>query len=44
MSYLGTFRIEFEKTIVMFEISTFEFAQMKGFILNKKEKFGTKTF
>ena len=42
MSFLGTFRPEYEKAIVIFEISTFEFAKMSSFMLKKKNKFGTK--
>ena len=35
MSYLGTFEPKFEKTIVIFEISTFEFVKMQSFTLNQ---------
>ena len=37
MSYLGTFEPKFEKTIVIFEISTFEFVKMQSFTLNQKK-------
>ena len=37
MSYLGTFEPKFEKTIVIFEISTFEFVKMQSFTLNRKK-------
>ena len=37
MSYLGTFKPKFEKTIVIFEISTFEFVKMQSFTLNQKK-------
>ena len=37
-----TFRPEFEKTIVLFEISLFEFDKMRSFMLIKKINFGTK--
>ena len=42
MSCLGIFGLAFEKTIVIFEISTFRFVIMQSFILNKKDKFGCK--
>ena len=42
MPYLDTFRPRFEKAIVIFEISNFEFVKMQSFMLNKKNKFGTK--
>ena len=35
MPYLGTFRSEFEKTIVVFEISSFEFVKVQVFVLKK---------
>ena len=40
MSYLVIFGLAFEKTIVIFEISTFKFVIMQSFMLNKKDKFG----
>ena len=39
---LGTFRAEFENSIVIFENSTLEFVKTQSFILKKKIKFGTK--
>ena len=36
MSYLGAFRSKLEKTIAIFEISTFEFVRIQSFMLNKK--------
>ena len=41
MAHLGTFRPEFEETIVIFEISTFKFGKLQSFIL-QREKNGTK--
>ena len=32
---VGTFRPKFEKTIVIFEISTFKSIKMQSFMLNK---------
>ena len=37
LPYLGIFGLEFEKHIVIFEISTFEFIYMQSFMLNKKK-------
>ena len=37
MPYLGTFMPEFEKTIVIFEISTFEFVKIQSFKLKKNK-------
>ena len=37
MPYLGTFRPEFEKTIVMFTISTFAFVKTLSFMFKKKQ-------
>ena len=42
ITYLGTFRPEFVKSIVMFEINTFGFVKMQSFILNKKNNLGPK--
>ena len=36
MSYLGIFRLEFENSIVIFEISTFEFVPLQNFVKNLK--------
>ena len=35
MSYLGIFSLEFEKTIVIFEISALEFFNVKSLSKNK---------
>ena len=37
MSSLGTFRPVLEKTIAIFEISSFEFAEVKRFMFKKKK-------
>ena len=37
MLYLGIFGLEFEKNIVIFEISTLEFVALQNFV--KKQKF-----
>ena len=37
MLYLGTIRLEFEETIVIFGISNFEFVKMQSFMLKKEE-------
>ena len=39
MSYMGTFRPEFEKnpTIIIFEMSTFQFIKMQSFMLRVKK-------
>ena len=37
MPYLGIVGLEFQKIIVIFEISTFEFSQLQNFV--KKQKF-----
>ena len=43
MPYLGTFGLEFENTIVIFEMCTLEFVQVKNFAKKTKmPKFGTK--
>ena len=43
MPHLGIFEIEFEKTIVIFEISTLEFTYGQDFVKKPKmSKFGTK--
>ena len=42
ITYLGIFRPEFVKSIVMFEINTFGFVKMQSFILNKKNNLGPK--
>ena len=42
MLYLGIFTLELKETIVIFEISTFEFFKMQSFMLSKKYKFRTK--
>ena len=39
---LGKFRIKFEKTIVIFEISTIDLVNMQSFLLKKKLNLGTK--
>ena len=36
LPYFGAFRLEFEKTIAMFKIDTFEFVKMLSVMLNKK--------
>ena len=36
MPYLGIFRLEFENNIVIFEISTLEFAQVQNFVKKKQ--------
>ena len=36
MSYLGTFRLQFYKIIVIFEINNLEFVELQSFIQNKK--------
>ena len=36
LPYLSIFRLGFEKTIVIFEISSLEFAKMQSFIKNKE--------
>ena len=43
MSYLDTFEPKLEKTIVIFEISTFEFVKMQSFTLNQKNPKETNT-
>ena len=43
MPYLGTFMPEFEKTIVVFEISIFEFVKIQSLVKEKQIKFETKT-
>ena len=37
MSFLGIFKPKFEKTIVIFETSTFEFVKMQSSTLNQKK-------
>ena len=37
MSYFSIFGLEFEKTTVLFEISTFEFVKMQNFMLKGKK-------
>ena len=37
MPYLGTFRQEFEKTIVIFEISSFAFVKTLSFMFKKNK-------
>ena len=39
--HMGTFRLEFKKTIFIFEIKTLKFVKMQSFML-KKKKLGTK--
>ena len=36
MSYLSVFKMEFEKTIVLFDASTFELFKMQSFMENKE--------
>ena len=36
MAYLGIFRVEFQKTFVIFEISTLEFVYLQNFAKNQK--------
>ena len=36
MSYLSVFKMEFEKTIVLFDASTFELFKMQSFMQNKE--------
>ena len=38
MTYIGTFKPELEKVIVIFQISTFELAKMQSLMLNKKNQ------
>ena len=44
MPFLGFFRLKFDETIVIPEISTLELVKMHEFVQNKKKKmkFGTK--
>ena len=41
--YLGTFGLQFSKTIVIFEINALQLVKIQGFVQNKKTlKFATK--
>ena len=39
LPYFGNFELEIEKSIVIFEISTFEFVKMQSFMLHEKKQF-----